>query len=253
MKCSTEKQWNSPGQRQSFKKSSRSIENLGRVVAGVAHEIRNPLNTLSLLIYSLRQELTVSGSFPKAFDYITQMEEVVQQVNSIVKNFIQATRPIVTNLKIVNLRQLLIETLQQFQLAFPQISVTLSGDPDVTCTTDPVLLQHIFWNLWLNSFQADSRKIRISVIRERSKVLIKVQDDGKGIPSSILPGLFAPGNTARPEGPGMGLYNCFRMVTAILGAIRGKNGKTGAQFILVIPRPVNLIECDTINRLANEK
>jgi len=127
--------------------------------------------------------------------------------------------------------------LQQFKLAFPRVSVTLSIDPKVTCTTDPDLLHHIFWNLWLNSFQANSKKIKISAIRENGKIVIKIQDDGGGIPRDILRGLFIPGNTTRPDTLGMGLYNCFRMIKAMLGTIRGENRRLGSQFILEVPKP----------------
>jgi two-component system sensor histidine kinase HydH len=103
---------------------------------------------------------------------------------------------------------------------------------------DPVRLTQALMNLVINAIQAVERQGRIEVTADlvQASILVKVTDNGPGIPQERLASIFDPYFTTKPEGSGLGLWIAQQVVTAHGGSIQAWNGTSaGAVFAMVLP------------------
>ena len=111
-------------------------------------------------------------------------------------------------------------------------------DEPLTLVGDSAQIQQLLLNLALNALDAmpDGGKLDVSVSANESTVEIAVNDTGPGIQNSVLPHLFTPFVTTKPNGVGLGLGICRRIAESHHGTLCGKNSKTGgAVFLLSLP------------------
>ncbi|MBI3037484.1 HAMP domain-containing histidine kinase [bacterium] len=152
-----------------------------------------------------------------------------------VKDLLQSTRPINPSTREVDLSTWCQSFQSAFQTANPDVSLKIDLPEQRLINTDPDLLQRVLWNLSLNAVQAGEKLITILMNSTQPDLSIKVIDGGPGIPEDILGNLFVPGNTNRPEGSGMGLYNCHRVTSALGGTLEVKSGNAGTTFHIKVP------------------
>lgn len=225
----------------------RRSDGLARVVAGIAHEIRNPLNTLALGIDSLAAgNMGLDpGSVAKQGERLELLKKTVRDVNAQVQNLLQSTRPVVPQPRNVELVVWLRDFQVAFGTAFPETRLVLAPMPSATLETDPDLLRRVVWNLAANAAQAGASTIRIGsevgagAGGVQDRMVWRIADDGKGLPEPVRENLFMPGVTTRVEGSGLGLYNSHRLAVALGGSLKLETtGSEGTTFVLDLPRPV---------------
>lgn len=213
----------------------RRIDGLGRVVAAVAHEVRNPLNTLTLALNALRADLAEGRPVTEIEPRLTLLEQTVSQADQMVKNLLQASRPILPQKKALQLPEYLQQIAETFENTFAGCAV------EVTCATacelyaDPDQTRRLFWNLLLNAQQAGADRIELTARRDGAGVTIEAANNGPAIPEDVFANIFVPGNTSRPEGSGMGLYNCQRIMAAHNGTVHAVNGRGKTRFVMFFP------------------
>jgi two-component system sensor histidine kinase PilS (NtrC family) len=200
---------------------------VGEMAAGIAHEIRNPLASMSGSIQVLRQELPLSEDQAQLMDIVLRESE---RLNDTIKSFLAYARPqrsAVTRLdmgKVVQDAALLLRNSEEVR-GHHVIDVDAPAEP-VWCEADENQVRAIVWNLATNGLRAMSGggHLRLSVTSEQAPegddwVVLAVQDEGCGIPPEHLDGIFQPFWSSFERGTGLGLAIVHRVVTDYNGTI----------------------------------
>lgn len=206
---------------------------VGRLTAALAHEIRNPLASLSGAIQLLAEER------PDPLHDIVHRE--VRRINGLVEELLDQARPMIIERAPVEPRPVMEEVALSLRLDpryRDRISVQVDVSDDAPVSLDPGRFRQVMWNLMLNAAQAIPERgtVRLSARRDGADLLISVADSGVGIPPEAQRRLFDPFFTTRNGGTGLGLSTVHRIVTAHSGTIRVESAPgQGATFIMRFP------------------
>ena len=216
---------------------------LGELLAGVAHELNNPLSVVVGHALMMREET----SDPEVLRRVEKISDAAERCGNIVKSFLAMARQQPARLAPVDLRETLagaVELLEQStQSLRTMIELEMPEDLPEIQADDQQIIQVIF-NLVTNAYQAIREsgygdRILISVRHdaERDMVEMCVTDNGPGIPKEIRNRIFDPLFTTKEvgKGTGIGLAFCHRVVTAHAGQIWLVSGEGGASFAIRLP------------------
>jgi signal transduction histidine kinase/HAMP domain-containing protein len=200
---------------------SERLAALGRVTAGVAHEVKNPLNSMRLWLEVLKGNMPVE---PEAQQAVKMLDSEIDRLDRAVKTFLNFTKPLEFKLEETDLRSLLDEVLDAARPAIAQAGVELRVDlPSEFPSTlvDSQLMHQAVLNLLLNAceFTAPGGRITLSLRRSGDSAIIAVADSGKGISVDDQKKIFQLFFTTRQGGTGIGLANTFRFVQLHNGRI----------------------------------
>ncbi|MDH4230773.1 MAG: ATP-binding protein [Nitrospirota bacterium] len=178
------------------------FETMGKVTAGVAHEIRNPLFGISAVAQILQREIKDE----QHNKLLQAMIREVQRLNSLVSELLIYSRPSKLNIAMIDFGALC-ERLQQYVHARKIGAVlTLEAAPDAVIKADMDKLTQVFLNLIDNAIGGGGTKIDITAARLREGgVTIRIRDNGSGIKEKDLEKVFDPFYTTKKEGTGLGL------------------------------------------------
>jgi signal transduction histidine kinase len=218
----------------------RRLAALGDVAAAFAHEVRNPLNAVSMGLQRLRAEFTAEP----ADDYTRFVDLVqgeVRRLNAIVEQFLSLARPMPLAPAPIAMADLLREvaTLVDGQAHAAGVQVLLAlapGLPEILADRDR--LEQVVLNLALNALQAmpAGGTVTLGAEAERDGMVVTVDDTGPGIPEDVRPRIFDPYFTTKPDGLGLGLAIARRIVEAHGGTIdAGVAPGGGARFRVLLP------------------
>jgi len=211
---------------------------LGQLTAGLAHEIRNPLNAISLFAQVLRQVLPVDSEladYPQRI--ITEVRRIDEQL---VRLLSVSERPHGDKLPVC-LAQLAQTVLAEFSEQIRQQKVIVHAAIDAkvpSIDADPVELKQIFTNLIANSLQEMEQGGTLSVVVKVSNgsIQARISDTGRGIPRENLYRIFDPFFTTKTRGTGFGLPTVLRVVRSYNGRITaGNQPGGGACFDIELP------------------
>jgi PAS domain S-box-containing protein len=200
---------------------SRELEALGNLAAGVAHEIRNPLNAISLSVQQLERYLK---EVPEEFRKLLRtVRDEIQRLEESIRRFLSLTSPLSLNPKKGDLNARVTETLELLSGEATQRNVTLSrrlGDLEPVIF-DPDKIHEALLNLIRNAFESmpDGGEIEIGTVREEERTDLWVRDSGAGIEADDLPKIFTPYFTTKRDGSGIGLSYVQRIMAAHGGAV----------------------------------
>jgi PAS domain S-box-containing protein len=200
---------------------SERLAALGRVTAGVAHEVKNPLNSMRLWLEVLKANMPVE---PEPQQAVKMLDNEIDRLDRAVKTFLNFTKPVELILEETDLRELLDEVLDAARPSITKAGVELKMDlpsqfPPVML--DRQLMHQAVLNLLLNAseFTPPGGRIGLSLRRSGEYAEIAVSDSGKGISSEDQKKIFQLFYTTRPGGSGIGLANTFRFVQIHNGQI----------------------------------
>src|SRR6266849_5563513 len=202
---------------------SERLAALGRITAGVAHEVKNPLNSMRLWLENLKESLPAEPDSASQ-QAVQVLDKEIDRLDAVVKRFLDFTRPMDIRLEATQLAVLLKEVLEiaqpQLLKSGIQLAQLLPIDvPEVY--VDRALLKQAVLNLVLNAAEAmpSGGQLRLVLSRRGEMAEITVGDTGKGIPLENRQRIFQLFFTTRPGGSGIGLASTFRIVQLLNGSI----------------------------------
>ena len=222
-----------------FEQNARLQQRLaavGEMAAGIAHEIRNPLASMSGSMQMLKQELPLSTDQAQLMDIVLKESE---RLNQTMKSFLAYARPQRLSLQQLDLRAIAEETAI---LLRNSTEVDDSHNIEVDPAAQPVMIEadesqirQIIWNLATNGLRAmpEGGTLRLSAAAEGSHATLCVEDEGVGIPPEEVEKIFQPFRGSFGKGTGLGLAIVHRIVTDYDGNIEVKPRSGGGTIFRV--------------------
>ena len=200
---------------------SERLAALGRVTAGVAHEVKNPLNSMRLWLEVLKGNMPTD---PEPQQAVKMLDSEIDRLDRAVKTFLNFTRPVEIQLEETDLPGLLAEIIHAAKPSI--IKAGLDLRTDLPANFPPVLLDRqlihqAVLNLIVNAcdFTASGGRVSLTLQRAGEFAIISVADTGTGIPLDEQKKIFQLFHTTRKGGTGIGLANTFRFVQLHNGRI----------------------------------
>jgi signal transduction histidine kinase len=188
------------------------LASMGQLAAGVAHEIKNPLNAINLTIQHLRDKYAVNDQ--NAQKYIETVQNEIHRLDKIVNNFLNFIRSEQLQKKETDLNGLIQEVLQLYSREIASQNITLDtrlGKKFIR-KVDPERFKTVLMNVILNAIQAMSDGGKLVIRTDVKKKLISVEDSGCGILSEHLEKIFDLFYTTKSQGTGLGLPTSYKII-----------------------------------------
>jgi two-component system NtrC family sensor kinase len=214
---------------------------VGELVAGVAHEVNNPLSSISAFAQLLLRD---EGLTPQQRESIDVIRSETGRASQVVRDLLAFARRSAPQREPLDLNQVVERTirLRNYQLTSSGIRVLLDLSADIPAIHgDARQLQQVVLNLVTNAIQAMANigggTLSIATRGDRNTVVLDVADTGPGIPPDLRQRIFEPFFTTKPEGEGtgLGLSVSYGIVTAHGGTIALVDSASGARFVVEIP------------------
>lgn len=217
------------------------LSELGNLAATVAHEIRNPLNSVSMGLQRLKAEFTPTQDADDYARFLKLMQEEVHRLNSIVEQFLSLARPLQLNREEIAVAPYLKEltALITAEANSSRVNVDLKVPGDLPpLHADRNYLKQLLLNLVLNGIQAmpEGGTLSIAARAIKDRLELTVADEGIGIKPAALKKLFEPYFTTKNNGSGLGLSIARRIAEAHGGAITVESeANRGSRFRVLLP------------------
>jgi len=217
---------------------SEKLAFTGRMAAGIAHEIRNPLTNI---ILSLRQLKKGDKITPEGLNYAGIMERNSNRIEYLITELLNCARPIKLNLQPWDIHRIIGDVLNalKIRLRTQRIKVinNRTSHPSILLV-DKEYLGRVFLNIFGNAIEAmpHGGALSIDTKIEKGRFLIKIQDNGIGIPEKNLIGIFDPFFSTKKGGVGLGLSTCQNIVISHRGTIEVESAwRKGSAFTISLP------------------
>ena len=217
------------------------LATIGRLSANIAHEIRNPLASLSGAIEALVRDLPADPGRERLVEIVLRESE---RLNRIIRDFLEYARPAPMATHAVDLAELLEEVvlLVEHRSLPPELKVIREYGEKLPARVDPQQVRQAIWNLCINAVQAmpEGGELRVGgrVVPGAGppRLQLWISDTGQGIAEADLPQIFEPFFSTKPEGSGIGLALVYRVLQDHGGQIevRSQPG-AGTSFMLILP------------------
>jgi signal transduction histidine kinase len=220
-------------------RQSEKLAALGTLSAGLAHELRNPLNTVSMLMYAMGQDMSAGSAFA---DDVEIVQSELARMSLLIEQFLEFARPRPPHFQRERIEEVMEETLL---LIGPEartrgIRVVRDWSKDLPPVwADGTQIKQVFLNLLLNAMQAMNHggtlTVRIAV--SGGSLLTAVMDEGEGISPEVRAKLFEPFFSTKQGGTGLGLSISQRIIEGHNGRLR-LSSEPGAGTSVIIRLPL---------------
>ena len=224
------------------------MASLGRVAAGIAHEIRNPLTGINSYLFTLEDLAAQDSIVPENLELIRQITSQIQvasnRIEAVIKRVLDFSRPNKPKMEMININDALEEAVTLSAVTIRKKGISLEQNLQENlplCYGDNHLMGQVVLNLLNNAARAlektgGEKKIRVASFTRKGRVSVSVADSGPGIPKDIEEKVFDPFFTTSADGSGIGLSISQRIVTDHSGTITiGRSAWGGAEFIIDLP------------------
>jgi signal transduction histidine kinase len=213
---------------------------MGTLSAGVAHEVNNPLASISSLIQMMQSKDNLDD---RTKENLKLIQTQIQRITQVTKDMMDFARVRPAAKSPVDINQLIEKSLRlaSFDKSFQRLEITRDlGENLPKVFADGDQLQQVFLNLFLNARDAlpVGGALGIKTFAERKEIRIEITDDGAGIRSEDVQKIFDPFFTTKPagKGTGLGLAVCYGIITAHGGKIEvSPNDSKGTTFYIALP------------------
>jgi PAS domain S-box-containing protein len=219
-------------------KRADRLSALGVLAAGIAHEIRNPLTGMKMIVQLLASEFSTDDQRREPLGII---QKEIDRLEGIIGNLLDFARPTKPKAVEVKVSEVIDDCylLVKNQLKKQGIKFSKSFDPDCPkITGDPDQLKQVFINIMTNAIQAlqPGGNLKVEIKCQDQSLVIAFEDDGSGIPASRLQDIFNPFMTTKEDGTGLGLSMAQRIVEEHGGRIEVQSTPNeGSTFYVFLP------------------
>ena len=230
-----------------IEKEMKRVEGLaliGELAAGIAHEIRNPMASISGSIQMLNEGLETDEVSGRLMDIILRETD---RLNRLINDFLKYARPKSLEYRKFNLNHVIIESLELLKNSGKWdngIKVKTELDEQAVLVSDPEQIKQVLWNIFLNAVDAISSEGMLFIstknmnkhdtVTESELIEIIVRDSGSGFSEKALAHLFTPFFTTKKGGSGLGLAIVKRIIESLKGEIYGRNHPDGGAEIKIL-------------------
>lgn len=220
--------------------TSRRLASVGRLAAGVAHEIRNPLSSIKGFATYFKERYK---NAPEDQQTANIMIQEVDRLNRVVGQLLEFARPVTVSAKPTSLKNLIDDSIKLVERQALEKQITISSHNSAQIDEvyiDPDRINQVLLNLYLNAIESmdagGELGVRLSYNNGEKYFVIQVSDTGWGIQKEDLPKIFDPYYTTKSSGTGLGLAIAHNNVEAMGGTIKVNSdpGK-GTTFTLILP------------------
>jgi signal transduction histidine kinase len=218
---------------------SRRLAAIGRLTAGVGHEVKNPINAIVVHLELMRTKL--GDADHRAMRHLEIIESEIQRLDRVVQTLVDFSRPVELQLKEQDMRRIVSGVLMLASAELETRDIQVQSDlPDrpVLAKVDADLLKQALLNVVINGAQAMSEggKLRVSLKEDGRVAMLSIHDQGAGIPPEVRDKIFDLYFTTKKDGSGIGLAMTYRIVELHNGSIEVESDAThGTTFILRFP------------------
>ncbi len=218
---------------------SRRLASIGRLTAGVGHEVKNPINAIVVHLELLRNKL--SGPDARAMRHLEIIESEIQRLDRVVQTLVDFSRPVELQLREQDLRRIVSGVLMLASAELETHNVRVYShmpDRQIITKVDADLIKQAILNVVLNGAQAMGQggDLNVTMREEGRMAVIEISDSGSGIPDDIRDKIFDLYFTTRKDGSGIGLAMTYRIVQLHNGSIDVQSEQNiGSTFTLKLP------------------
>lgn len=220
------------------------MASLGRMAAGIAHEIRNPLAGVNIYLDALETSLTKAKESEKVGEIVKKISSTSQKIEAVINRVMDFSKPSEPKLTLADIHKPIVDALSLASVSLRRRGITVQKSLAKNippCLLDTVLMEQVMLNLIGNAAEAmkgiqGERKIGVRSFLEGEKIFVGVSDSGPGVPLHLRAEVFDPFFTTKENNAGIGLSICNRIVTDHGGSIIvGESIWGGAEFVVEIP------------------
>lgn len=223
---------------------SERVSSILLLAAGVAHELGNPLNSITIHLQLMERQLSKLEQNPAHDKLASSLEvcrEEVSRLDGIIKNFLEAIRPQIPDFQTLNLNEVLEESLefQSSELEDREITVEIdTGAESPIVRADKHQIKQVFFNVTKNAMEAMQAGgvIRVKVQSDEEHFYIRFGDSGSGIKNEDLSHVLQPYHTTKKGGTGLGLMIVQRIMREHGGQV-GIDSKEGVGTLVTLEFP----------------
>ncbi|SNT00947.1 His Kinase A (phospho-acceptor) domain-containing protein [Granulicella rosea] len=225
---------------------SRRLAAIGRLTAGVGHEVKNPINAMVVHLELLKSKLAAGTDIAGAQRHAEVLAGEMQRLDRVVQTLADFSRPMELHLRETDLREIVgaVVSLTSHELEENHVHVEVEEpDEPLMVLVDAEMIRQAVLNLVLNAMQAmpEGGQLRLNLRREHHFCVLEVVDQGEGIPPDLLPRIFELYFTTKAKGSGIGLAMTYRILQMHGGAMEVRSSVVadaadrGATFTLRLP------------------
>lgn len=218
---------------------SEKMAAIGQLAAGIAHEIRNPLASISGSVEMLQSESSLSADEKKLMSIVIKE---IDRLNKLITEFLDYARPQDVVLSELNVSQLLADMASELQYlpASKEIQYQIDLEPDIKIMGHKDKLKQAFLNILINAIQSleksENKKVSLRLKKQDQFIIVEIADSGVGIDTKIIKKIFEPFLTTKAKGTGLGLAVVHSILMAHKATIDVESQKgSGTTFTLSFP------------------
>ncbi|MBW1740917.1 MAG: response regulator [Deltaproteobacteria bacterium] len=217
---------------------------LGRVAAGIAHEIRNPLSGINMYLDTLEKIYDSQDSLDQVKEIIGELKSASNRIEAVIKRVMDFSRPTAPKLELKDINKAVEDAINLSSVTLRKSGIELEKALALDlpqCYADHHLIEQVILNLITNAAEAlknmnGPKKIEITTSKGDNCILITVSDSGPGVPLELRDKIFDPFFTTKNEGSGIGLSLSHRIITDHDGTMRVFTSQWGgAEFRIELP------------------
>ncbi len=213
----------------------QGYERLFRLSADLAHELRNPLASISASIQLIKEGKDIK-------DFIDMLEDDIKRINNLIRDFLMFSRPSDALKERIDLSGLIFQITNNYKQE--RIQLGLDIQEGIFINANRTFIEVALGNILKNAIEAAKSKVKVTLkalsdiegLYPERKNLIVVEDDGEGLKEGLKDKVFEPFFTTKPKGTGLGLAIAYRIITDLGGSISIERSELGgACFIIALP------------------
>jgi PAS domain S-box-containing protein len=220
-------------------KRNEKLIAMGELASGVAHEVRNPINSIGMIAQRLSREFVPQNDAEEYSSITGLLKDEVNRINKIITQFLKYAKPLDIQLSEIEMSRYMAEVNQMFseQALQRKINFNIEGEKNLIAKIDPELYKQAILNIVQNAFDAVNYggTIQVKYFIKGNYFFVTVTDNGKGIAEKDQSKIFDLYYTTRKEGTGLGLSISQKIISQHNGLIDFTTSSEGTIFKIKTP------------------